>query len=74
VFCYDKLTSNMAWLGRQHGGETSAHALLREAGARLHETSIERIVEQGLHQFITRFIAGTIRLGEAIAADYRFIE
>lgn len=74
VFCYDKLKSNMAWLARQHGGETNSHILLKEAGARLHETSIEVIVEQGLHQFITQFIAGTIRIGEAIAADYRFIE
>lgn len=74
VFCYEKLKSNMAGLARQHGGETSAHQLLREAGVRLHEASIERIVEKGLHQFITEFIGGTIRIGEAIAADYRFIE
>jgi uncharacterized alpha-E superfamily protein len=74
VFCYEKLKSNMAGLARQHGGETQAHQLLHEAGARLHEASIERIVEKGLHQFITEFIAGTIRIGEAIAADYRFIE
>jgi uncharacterized alpha-E superfamily protein len=74
LFCYEKLRSNLAGLARQYGRETSAHELLREAGSRLHQTTIEDIVEQGLHEFITEFIAGTIRIGDAIAADYRFIE
>ena len=74
VFCYEKLRSNLSGLVRQHGQETAAHGLLREAGMKLQEASIERIFEQGLHEFITEFITNTVLIGEAIAADYRFIE
>jgi uncharacterized alpha-E superfamily protein len=64
----------MAGLARQYCGETSAHELLHIARAKLQETTIERIFEGGLHQFITDFIAGTARIDNAIAAEYRFIE
>ena len=74
VFCYEKLRSNMAGLARQYGHETNAHELLRDSRTRLHQTSIETIIEQGLHQFITGFISDNICIGNAIAADYRFIE
>ena len=59
-------------IGRQYGGETQAHQLLREAGCRLHDTNIERIFEGGLHEFLQDFLSRTYRIGEAIAADYRF--
>jgi uncharacterized alpha-E superfamily protein len=74
VFSYDKLASNLAGLARQYGGETSAHELLRAARTKLDNTTIERIIEGGLHEFITDFIAGTIRIDQAIAAEYRFTE
>ena len=74
AFSYEKLRSNMAGLARQYGQETSAHELLRDTGSRLHQTSIEQIVEQGLHEFIASFIANNIEIGAAIARDYRFIE
>ena len=74
MFSYEKLRSNMAGLARQYGYETSAHELLREAGTRLHQTAIETVIERGLHQFISAFIYDNICIGNAIAADYRFIE
>lgn len=74
AFCYEKLRSNMASLAREYGGETHAHALLRDAGARLHQTTIETIVEAGLHEFIVHFIACNIEIASAIAHDYRFTE
>jgi uncharacterized alpha-E superfamily protein len=74
MFCYGKLRDNMARLARQYGQETGAHALLRETSAKLHETGIETIIEQGLHQFISSFIYDNICIGGAIAADYRFTE
>ena len=72
AFCYDKLRSNMANLARSYGCETHAHELLRNAGAQLHQTSIEQIVEAGLHQFIVAFIACNTEIAQAIAHDYRF--
>jgi Uncharacterized protein conserved in bacteria len=72
AFCYDKLRSNMASLARECGTETHAHELLRDAGSRLHQTSIEQIVEEGLHEFIVNFIACNVQIASAIASDYRF--
>jgi uncharacterized alpha-E superfamily protein len=64
----------MAGLARQYGRETGAHELLRTARRKLQEATIEGIIEGGLHEFITRFIADTGRIDNAIAAEYRFIE
>ena len=74
LFSLDKLASNLAGLAGQYGRETSAHELLRKARAKLQQTSIDGIIEGGLHEFITDFIADTIRIDQAIAAEYRFIE
>lgn len=74
AFCYEKLRSNMASLAREYGGESPAHALLREAGAKLEQTGIESIVEHGLHQFIGEFIACNQKVAMAISTDYRFVE
>ncbi|WP_313435138.1 alpha-E domain-containing protein [Novosphingobium sp.] len=74
VFCYEKIASNMAGLAKQYGEETGAHALLRQTGERLHRTTIEDIFEMGLHEFLQDFLGETLHLGNAIAADYRFIE
>jgi uncharacterized alpha-E superfamily protein len=71
-FCYRKLSSNMASLAREYGYETPAHGLLRDAGARLHESTTERIFEFGLHEFILAVIAGIKNISDAIATDYRF--
>lgn len=72
LFCYEKIRSNMAGLARQYGMETPAHEMCRDAGARLHQVTIDQILERGLHEFILDFIAGSIRIDNQIAADYRF--
>jgi len=74
LFCYEKIRSNMAGLARQYETETEAHQMLRDAGARLHQASIDEIFEHGLHEYILDFIAGTSAIGKQIAADYRFME
>lgn len=74
TFCYEKLRSNMAGLAREYGGETRAHELLRNTGSRLHQTSIDRIIEAGLHEFIVDFIACNVNVATAVAQDYRFTE
>ena len=71
-FCYDELRANMANLAREYGNEVHAHELLRDAGARLHQTPIEAIFDQGLHQFIVEFLNCNQQIASAIATDYRF--
>jgi uncharacterized alpha-E superfamily protein len=72
AFCYDEMRMNMGNLAREHGHECPSHELLRNAGAKLHQTTITEILELGLHQFIRNFIGGNQRIAEAIAHDYRF--
>ncbi len=72
AFCQEKLRSNMASIARQYGGETRAHALVRDACAKLHNTGIDAVIEYGLHEFIAEFIAENRRLADAISSDYRF--
>ena len=74
AFCYSKVRSNMGCLAREYGGETHAHELLRNAGAKLHQVSIQQIIDAGLHEYIVNFIAGNIQIASAIAHDYRFTE
>lgn len=74
VFCYEKIRSNMAGLAKEYGHEVPAHELLRNAGARLHQITIDEIFDGGLHEFLQEFVSKTIEIGNAIAADYRFIE
>jgi uncharacterized alpha-E superfamily protein len=74
VFSYENLHSNLHGLAREYGCETGVHELVRGARARLQKTSIQTIIDQGLHEFITSFIASNVEIGTAIATDYRFIE
>ncbi|MEY4161188.1 MAG: hypothetical protein RLZZ136_1809 [Pseudomonadota bacterium] len=72
AFCYSNLRSNMAGLAREYGNESHAHAVLRKAGGKLHDTEIDSIVEYGLHQFIGDFLNDNRAVADAIASDYRF--
>jgi len=74
AYCYYKISSNMAGLARSYGEQTSAHFLLREAADKLSRTTTAEIFEHGLHEFLDDFISANQRIGDAIAADYRFIE
>jgi DNA polymerase-1 len=72
AFCYGKLRSNLAHLAREYGGEMAAHAILQEADCDLHNTTIDAIFEQGLHEYIAQFISRNTRLANQIQHDYRF--
>ncbi|MGE3693418.1 MAG: alpha-E domain-containing protein [Novosphingobium sp.] len=73
-YCHNKLESNLASLARAYGSGGSAHDALREARGRIHAATIDEIVERGLHEFISDFIAENTEIADAIATDYRFVE
>ena len=73
AFCSHKLRSNLAGLAREYGHESPAHQLARDLGAKLHQTTIDEVVEHGLHEFIADFIGETHQIANAIAEDFRFI-
>lgn len=72
TFCYAKLRSNMASLAHEYGKETDAHALLRETGDRLTQTTVDDILDHGLHEFLLAIIHDTAQIANAIGTEYRF--
>ncbi len=74
IFSYDKIRSNMSGLALEYGHESPSHELVRSGCARLHQTDIDKVFEAGLHEFLTSCISDTVRIGNAIAADFKFVE
>ncbi len=71
-FCYDALSSNLAQLAALHGQESQCNTLMREAEAKLANTTIDSIFDTGLHEFLVSFIVGNQAIANAISDDYRF--
>ena len=73
AFCPSELRANLAALARIHGTEGQSNALMRDADMRLTNLSIDEIFDQGLHEFLVDFTSSNAAIGNAIAADYRFL-
>ncbi len=74
AFCYSKIRSNLGNLALQYGEELHAHELMRKADMRLHDMDIDSIFEQGLHEFLSDFIADNSEIAHAVETDYRFAD
>jgi uncharacterized alpha-E superfamily protein len=74
IFAYNKIMSNMSGLAREYGHEAPSHELVRNGCARLHQANIDQIFESGLHEFLRSFISDTVEIGNAISADFKFVE
>jgi uncharacterized alpha-E superfamily protein len=68
--CYDNLVRNLDLIadayGRQGPAQRQAHAIR----ARLENSRIDQIFQNGLHEFIGAFIEDNNRLGTAVAQQY----
>lgn len=73
-FCLDKLDSNLRYLAEEYGEEGHSHALVRDTAQKLRSTDVDRIIDMGLHEFITTSIRSAAEISNAIATDYRFAE
>lgn len=72
AFCCAALVDNLSYLERAYGGRPACADLAGAILRRLEGVTIERIFDQGLHEFISAFIADTAQLGRAIEHDFRF--
>jgi uncharacterized alpha-E superfamily protein len=72
AFCYAKIDTNLGYLAREYGGESSCHGLAEQLCSRVQNATIGGIFEQGLHEFLTACINDTALLGAQIDADFRF--
>ncbi len=73
AFCRNAQRENLAALARMHGAEGRCNELMRDADMDIADMTVERIFENGLHQFLIDYTARNAAIAEAIGEDYRFL-
>ena len=73
AFSASKIATNLTYLEHAYGQRLPSHDQIDVISARLTHGSIERVFEDGLHEFITDFLTDIARLGQQIETDYRFL-
>ena len=72
-FSYDALEGNLASLAELHGSQSLCNTLVAQVETRLRTTTIDRIFDAGLHEFLVNFIADNQAIASAVSDEYRFI-
>ncbi len=72
AYCYEKIVSNLGYLGREYGERHAAHETAEQTLTSLRSRSIDNIMDQGLHEYLEEFISHNNRLGQEITDGYRF--
>ncbi|MXO74260.1 hypothetical protein GRI40_03360 [Altererythrobacter aerius] len=70
---HHQLGANLAALERIHDAELPSGALIRASCDSLVDLSIEKVFEDGLHQYIQGFLGRNQAIANAIVQDYRFM-
>ena len=73
AFCHGALREHLAALARAHGSEGESNVLMRDADTAIADLTTDMVFEQGLHEYLTGFMARNAAIGHAIAQDYRFL-
>ena len=74
AFCYDMITEYLGRLAVEYGESTPAHELATRQENRLTDLNIALVFEEGLHEFLTSFMAQNAAFSAQIETDYRFNE
>lgn len=72
AFCCAKMQDNLGWLQREYGEATHAGAQAEALCRDMMSDGIDTIFDNGLHEYIGRFIIANNALGQQIERDYRF--
>jgi len=72
AYCYEKINSNLGYVGKEYGERLAAHETADTVLATLKSTTVDQIMDQGLHEFLDNFIALNNKLGNEITEGYRF--
>ncbi len=70
ITCVAGMNNHAQRLAKLYGRETSATAAVARLLAELESQSSERIFDEGLHEFLTRYIQQTAELGRVIHDSY----
>jgi uncharacterized alpha-E superfamily protein len=68
--CYENLVQNLDRIAKAYGRQGPAQRQARAVRARLENSKIEEIFQNGLHEFIDEFVEDNNRLGTAVAQQY----
>jgi uncharacterized alpha-E superfamily protein len=68
--CYENLVQNADRIARAYGRQGSAQRQARTIRARLENSRIEQIFQEGLHEFLDDFIKDNNRFGAEITRQY----
>jgi uncharacterized alpha-E superfamily protein len=68
--CYQNLVLHLDYIARAYGRQGPAQRLARSIRARFENSRMEEIFQDGLHEFISAFVADNNRLGSAITEQY----
>jgi uncharacterized alpha-E superfamily protein len=74
AYCYEKIVSNLGHLGEEYGERHKAHDTSKATLATLQKTTIDRVMDQGLHEFLELFVNRNAQLGQEITDGYRFYQ
>ncbi|MPT48230.1 MAG: alpha-E domain-containing protein [Sphingobium sp.] len=73
LFCIRKIHEQLHWLEQEYGQRLASQHISGQLLDHIGQTSIEKIFESGLHEFLQSFMAESSRLAQQIEEDYRFI-
>ena len=74
AYCYEKIVSNLGYLAEDYGERHKAHETSDAILSTLKETTIDRVMDRGLHEFLEAFINRNGQLGQEITEGYRFYQ
>ena len=69
-----KIRSNLGMLEAEYLDRHPCHETVELLDRRLSRGSVEQVFDDGLHEFLTDFLADTTRLGAQIQTDFKFLE
>lgn len=72
IFCVDWINRTIDMLEEIYGTRTKGHDAADGVTALLTDTSVDRIFEYGLHEFLTEFINRNNQITDALAESYNF--
>jgi uncharacterized alpha-E superfamily protein len=68
--CYENLVQNLDRIATAYGRQGPAQRHARTVRARLENSKIEQVFQNGLHEFIEEFVEDNNRLGTAVSQQY----
>ena len=74
AYCYDTVTAQLEQLFREYGQQLQSHEHAASMEAGFTAMSIEKVFDEGLHEFLSDIMMRNATLSEQIEKDYRFTE